>query len=146
MSDITVTFKNETILTMDASGSKPLLTQGKYCEDDITISYVKPAAPSGPAFSLFTATSSATTARAAALLLFPNPAEYKVYFAYITKSKSTWVENQFLGMVMTGVNMVGTAIRWRNGGYNSTGNLGTTYDVVIQPGDTFMICEADFVL
>jgi len=42
MSDITVTFKNETILTMDASGSKDLLTQGKYCEDDITISYVKP--------------------------------------------------------------------------------------------------------
>ena len=47
MSDITVTFKNQTILTMDASGSKPLLTQGKYCEDDITISYVKPAGPSG---------------------------------------------------------------------------------------------------
>lgn len=47
MSDITVTFKNETILTMDASGSKPLLTRGKYCEDDISISYVKPAAPTG---------------------------------------------------------------------------------------------------
>lgn len=43
MSDITVTFKNETILTMDASGSKDLLTQGKYCEDDISISYVKPS-------------------------------------------------------------------------------------------------------
>jgi len=42
MSDITVAYKNETILTMDASGSKDLLTQGKYCEDDITISYVKP--------------------------------------------------------------------------------------------------------
>ena len=42
MSDITVTFKNETILTMDASGSKDLLTQGKYCEDDISITYVKP--------------------------------------------------------------------------------------------------------
>ena len=43
MSDISVTYKNETILTMDASGSKPLLTQGKYCEDDISISYVKPS-------------------------------------------------------------------------------------------------------
>lgn len=43
MSDITVTFKNEAILTMDASGSKDLLTQGKYCEDDISISYVKPS-------------------------------------------------------------------------------------------------------
>lgn len=47
MSDITVTYKDETILTMDASGSKDLLTQGKYCEDDISITYVKPAAPSG---------------------------------------------------------------------------------------------------
>lgn len=43
MSDITVTFKNQTILTMDASGSKLLLTQGKYCEDDISIAYVKPS-------------------------------------------------------------------------------------------------------
>lgn len=49
MSDITVTFKNETILTMDASGSKPLLTQGKYCEDDITIAYAKPSGGGGPA-------------------------------------------------------------------------------------------------
>lgn len=47
MSDITVTFKNETILTMDASGSKDLLTRGKYCEDDISISYVKPSGGGG---------------------------------------------------------------------------------------------------
>lgn len=47
MSDITVTFKNETILAMDASGSKPLLTQGKYCEDDISITYAKPTGPTG---------------------------------------------------------------------------------------------------
>ena len=43
MSDITVTFKNQTILTMDASGSEDFLTQGKYCEDDISITYVKPS-------------------------------------------------------------------------------------------------------
>jgi hypothetical protein len=47
MSDITVTFKNQTILTMDASGSKPLLTEGKYCEDNITIAYVKPSGGGG---------------------------------------------------------------------------------------------------
>lgn len=47
MSDITVTFKNQTILTMDASGNKPLLTEGKYCEDDITIAYVKPSGGGG---------------------------------------------------------------------------------------------------
>lgn len=101
---------------------------------------------SGPTFSEFTATTSVTNARAAALLLFPNPAEDKVYFAYITKSKSTWVADQLLGLAMIGVNLIGTAFRWRNGGYNSTGSLGHTYDVVIQPGDTFMVCEVDFVL
>ena len=50
MSDITVTFKNQPILTMDANGSKPLLTRGKYCEDDITIAYVKPSGGSGVTF------------------------------------------------------------------------------------------------
>ncbi len=45
MSDITVKYKGSTIATMDASGTKTLETQGKYCEDDIEIAYVKPTAP-----------------------------------------------------------------------------------------------------
>lgn len=43
MSDITINYKGSTIATMDASGTKTLLTQGKYCEDDMEIVYVKPA-------------------------------------------------------------------------------------------------------
>jgi hypothetical protein len=43
MSDITVTYKGNTIATMDASGTKTLETQGKYCEGDIDIEYVKPS-------------------------------------------------------------------------------------------------------
>lgn len=44
MPDIVVSYKGETIATLDASGTKTLLTEGKYCEDDITITYVKASA------------------------------------------------------------------------------------------------------
>lgn len=43
MSDITISYKGSSIATMDASGTKTLLTEGKYCEDDITLQYVKPS-------------------------------------------------------------------------------------------------------
>ena len=43
MSDVTVSYKGVDIATMDASGTKTLQTQGKYCEDDISIAYVKPS-------------------------------------------------------------------------------------------------------
>lgn len=45
MSDITLTYKGSTIATMEASGTKTLKTAGKYCEDDITLQYVRPSAP-----------------------------------------------------------------------------------------------------
>ena len=43
MSDITISYKGTDIATMDASGTKTLQTSGKYCEDDITLQYVKPS-------------------------------------------------------------------------------------------------------
>lgn len=49
MPDVSITYKGNTIATMDASSSKDLLTRGKYCEDNISITYVKPAGPSGAA-------------------------------------------------------------------------------------------------
>lgn len=42
MADITLSYKGSTIATIDESCSKKLDTQGKYCEDDIHIDYVKP--------------------------------------------------------------------------------------------------------
>lgn len=98
---------------------------------------------SGPTFSEVTATSSATNARAAALLLAPNLAENKVYYAIINKPQSTWVQNQLLSMTVTGTAVQGCAIRWKNAGYNFIGNLVEAYDVVINPGDTFFVYEAD---
>ena len=41
MADITIEYKNSTIATMSASGTKTLETAGTYCEDDITINYTK---------------------------------------------------------------------------------------------------------
>lgn len=43
MSDITINYKGSSIATMDASGTKTLLTEGKYCEDDIDVVYQKPS-------------------------------------------------------------------------------------------------------
>ena len=41
MPDVTISYKGSQIASMDASGTKTLLTEGKYCEDDITIQYTK---------------------------------------------------------------------------------------------------------
>lgn len=45
MPDVTISYKGNSIATMSASGTKTLLTEGKYCEDDITVAYTKPSAP-----------------------------------------------------------------------------------------------------
>lgn len=42
MSDIDITYKGSSIATMDASGTKTLLTSGKYCEANIVVDYTKP--------------------------------------------------------------------------------------------------------
>ena len=47
MSDITINYKGSAIATMDASGTKTLLTEGKYCEDDIEVVYVSPGGGGG---------------------------------------------------------------------------------------------------
>lgn len=43
MSDITISYNGSAIATMDASGTKTLETEGKYCKDDITLVYVRPS-------------------------------------------------------------------------------------------------------
>lgn len=43
MADITVNYEGSTIATRSASGTTTLLTQGKYCTDDIEIVYVQPS-------------------------------------------------------------------------------------------------------
>lgn len=47
MSEIAINYKGNSIATMDASGTKTLLTSGKYCEDDIEIIYTRPSGGGG---------------------------------------------------------------------------------------------------
>lgn len=42
MPDVTINYKGVSLATMYASGTKTLLTGGSYCEDNISIVYVKP--------------------------------------------------------------------------------------------------------
>lgn len=43
MSEIAINYKGSSIATMDASGTKTLETEGKYCEDDIEVVYTRPS-------------------------------------------------------------------------------------------------------
>lgn len=43
MAEVTINYRDAAIATMDASGTKTLQTQGKYCEDDIEIVYDRPS-------------------------------------------------------------------------------------------------------
>ena len=43
MADLTIKFKGQPIVEMTESGTKTLKTAGKYCEDDISVEYAKPA-------------------------------------------------------------------------------------------------------
>ena len=43
MADLTIKYKGNPILELSESGTKTLKTAGKYCEDDISVEYAKPA-------------------------------------------------------------------------------------------------------
>lgn len=43
MADVEISYRGNVIASMDDSGSKTLQTAGKYCDDDISIEYVKPS-------------------------------------------------------------------------------------------------------
>ena len=46
MADVSITYKGNEITSMSATGTKTLLTKGQYCEDDFTVAYTQPSAPS----------------------------------------------------------------------------------------------------
>lgn len=39
MADVTLTYKENTIVELNTTGNKTIKTAGKYCEDDISITY-----------------------------------------------------------------------------------------------------------
>ena len=49
MADLIINYKSNPIVEMTESGTKTLKTAGKYCEDDISVEYAKPAGGGGSA-------------------------------------------------------------------------------------------------
>ena len=47
MADLTIKYKGQPIVELSESGTKTLKTAGKYCEDDISVEYAKPAGGGG---------------------------------------------------------------------------------------------------
>ena len=47
MADLTIKYKGQPIAELSESGTKTLKTAGKYCEDDLTVEYAKPAGGGG---------------------------------------------------------------------------------------------------
>ena len=45
MADVEIKYKGASIATLNETGTKTLKTAGKYCEDDISVSYTKSAVP-----------------------------------------------------------------------------------------------------
>lgn len=61
MADVSIKYKGGEIATMDASGTKTLLTSGKYCEGDISVEYAKPVSYVKLAEQEFAANTTSTT-------------------------------------------------------------------------------------
>lgn len=55
MADVSISYKGNEIASMNATGVKTLLTSSAFCEDDITVTYTKPAAPTTTTNVSFTA-------------------------------------------------------------------------------------------
>lgn len=49
--DVVISYQGTDIATMTANGTKTLLTQGTYCESNITVTYTKPIIPSAQGVS-----------------------------------------------------------------------------------------------
>lgn len=60
MADVEIKYNGALIAALDASGTKTLKTAEKYCEDDITVSYTKPAVPAETNYRRFEGTIQST--------------------------------------------------------------------------------------
>ena len=147
MADVTINYEGNAIATMSASGTKTLLTEGKYCTDDIEVVYVSPGGGGGVGlqWTEFTATSSAGNAQACREMLFPNLAEGKMQIAVLKNPDSlTLVENQLVQLaVFRRGSLVydGAGFRVKTSGQWTFPTVSNTYDAVISVGSTYYISE-----
>lgn len=58
MADVTLTYKGQSILELSESGNKTIKTAGKYCEDDISLAYIKSEGGDGSGYNILKGRSS----------------------------------------------------------------------------------------
>ena len=116
MSDITINYKGSAIATMDASGTKTLLTEGKYCEDDLEVVYVKPSGGGLPAVLDKVDAGTATLATSSDIIQVSHNLGRVPDFACIYQDLSDWAD------VALGVCVLATYIRFRYPNANETYN------------------------
>lgn len=69
MADVSISYKGNEIASMNATGVKTLLTSSAFCEDDITVTYTKPAAPT-PTLQTKSVTYTPTTSQQTATITY----------------------------------------------------------------------------
>ena len=130
MSDITISYKGSSIATMDATGTKTLLTEGKYCEDDITIDYVKSGGGGGgldypyiTGHETVTIGANSVTNTDAARTYFNSLHSSNDWF-FVALKDTPSVYNQVVALPIYGQ---GTCLRYRNGSIG-TASIAGQYD------------------
>lgn len=86
MSEVDINYKNSKIAGMDESGTKTLLTEGKYCEDDIEVVYTRPGVP--PAYYKIGSTAKTGTLKSNSIIFDDIEAEPVYVFLRISATSS----------------------------------------------------------
>ena len=139
MADVTVKYKGSTIAEMSEEGTKTLKTSGKYCEGDITVSYVPPAPEAVAANSkVFTFTSAAAVAQQNVTIVSGDPdvaAHYADTNAWISVRKVSNTTIRGLRFLNCGnIGVAGTYGTYGN--YNGTACNATVITAPITQGNT----------
>ena len=75
MPDVTLTYKGQTILELDESGTRIIKLSGKYCEDDISLAYTGGRCPRAEKNGLFYFDPFMTTNPMGGIVTVESPAE-----------------------------------------------------------------------
>ena len=85
---VTVSYKGETIASMNAGGTKTLKTAGKYCEGDITLGYVPDGITPSGSISITTNGTHDVTDKASAVVAVPTGSMNTKAWVFTTASDS----------------------------------------------------------
>ena len=149
MADLTIKFKGQPIVEMTDTGTKTLKTAGKYCEDDITVEYSKPAGGDhtyqvGNAVSIFEMNTDMFETRAVehiikkyyynGVLLPEIPADVLAQYPYawIRKNTTTGYYNLILTALQPYLYTDGTSIAYGSG----TSTTCVSYNIAISSAES----------